>query len=134
MPACSLSKTILYRRELHRLLVSRGVAQVVLAATVAQALGLLDPPPDWAILDMDLPDGSGWKCLRDSQSWTPNPRRRVHCGGERSIEHDPRGLQSRAQFSPSHWIPLCCQSGWTKVLTEHILARVTQRSLGTVPY
>src|SRR4051812_16882131 len=46
-------------RLLRRLLASRGVFQVVLATTVTQALGLLEPPPDWVILDMNLPDGTG---------------------------------------------------------------------------
>src|SRR4051812_4570048 len=46
-------------RLLTRLLVSRGECHVILATTVAQALGLLDPPPDWVILDMNLPDGPG---------------------------------------------------------------------------
>ena len=45
-------------------LASRGVCHVTHAATVAEALGLLDPPPDWAILDMELPDGSGLAILR----------------------------------------------------------------------
>jgi len=50
-------------RRLLRLLVSRGVCRVVLATTVAQALGLLEPPPDWVILDIHLPDGSGLAVL-----------------------------------------------------------------------
>jgi PleD family two-component response regulator len=45
-------------RGLHRLLVSRGVRQVVLATTVAEALELLEPPPDWVILDIHLGDES----------------------------------------------------------------------------
>jgi CheY-like chemotaxis protein len=50
-------------RRLRRLLVSRGICQVILATTVAQALGLLEPPPDWVILDMNLPDGTGLAVL-----------------------------------------------------------------------
>jgi two-component system response regulator RegA len=50
-------------RRLRRLLVSRGVSQVILATTVAQALGLLEPLPDWVILDMKLPDGTGLAVL-----------------------------------------------------------------------
>jgi len=50
-------------RRLVRLLGSRGVRQVRHAPTVAQALGLLDPPPDWVILDMNLPDGPGLAVL-----------------------------------------------------------------------
>jgi CheY-like chemotaxis protein len=50
-------------RRLRRQLTARGVCQVILATTVAQALGLLDPPPDWVVLDMELPDGSGLTVL-----------------------------------------------------------------------
>jgi CheY-like chemotaxis protein len=45
-------------------LAARGVCHVAHAATIAEALSLLDPPPDWAILDMELPDGSGLVVLR----------------------------------------------------------------------
>ena len=50
-------------RRLHRLLMSRGVCRVMHAATVAEALELLVPPPDWVILDMNLPDGLGLAVL-----------------------------------------------------------------------
>jgi CheY-like chemotaxis protein len=50
-------------RMIRRLLVSRGACQVMHATTVAQALGLLDPPPDWVLLDMNLPDGTGLMVL-----------------------------------------------------------------------
>jgi CheY-like chemotaxis protein len=46
-------------RRLRRLLMSGGVCPVMHAATVAEALELLIPPPDWVILDMHLPDGLG---------------------------------------------------------------------------
>jgi CheY-like chemotaxis protein len=46
-------------RRFHRLLMSRGVGQIVHATTVVEALGLLEPLPDWVILDMHLPDGLG---------------------------------------------------------------------------
>ena len=51
-------------RRLHRLLVLRGVRRVVHATTVAEALGLLEPPPDWVILDVHLPDGLGLVVLQ----------------------------------------------------------------------
>jgi DNA-binding NarL/FixJ family response regulator len=50
-------------RRLRRLLMSRGVSQILLATTVAEALNLLDPPPAWVILDMNLPDGKGLAVL-----------------------------------------------------------------------
>jgi DNA-binding NarL/FixJ family response regulator len=49
--------------RLSHVLASRGVCAVAHAETVAEALGLLDPPPDWIILDMGLPDGSGLTVL-----------------------------------------------------------------------
>lgn len=51
-------------RRLCRLLASRGVSRVVHATTVAEALRLLQPPPDWVILDMHLPDGLGLVVLQ----------------------------------------------------------------------
>jgi CheY-like chemotaxis protein len=42
---------------------SRGVCRVTHAATVAEALELLVPPPDWVIMDMHLPDGLGLTIL-----------------------------------------------------------------------
>jgi two-component system KDP operon response regulator KdpE len=51
-------------RILRRVLLSRGVSQVVHATTIAEALGLLEPPPDWVILDLHLPDGSGLLVLQ----------------------------------------------------------------------
>jgi CheY-like chemotaxis protein len=50
-------------RRLRRLLLMRGVCSVLHATTVAQALELLEPPPDWVILDMHLPDGTGLAVL-----------------------------------------------------------------------
>lgn len=51
-------------RRLNRLLEAQGLCQVVQAATVAEALELLEPPPDWVILDMHLPDGLGLEVLQ----------------------------------------------------------------------
>jgi CheY-like chemotaxis protein len=48
---------------LCRLLRSRGVPHVTHVTTVAEALGRLAPPPDWLILDLDLPDGLGLEVL-----------------------------------------------------------------------
>jgi DNA-binding NarL/FixJ family response regulator len=51
-------------RALRQMLIARGVRQITHAATVATALALLVPPPDWAILDMNLPDGLGTTILQ----------------------------------------------------------------------
>jgi CheY-like chemotaxis protein len=50
-------------RRLSRQLVTCGVCRVTHAATVAEALGLLEPAPDWVILDVHLPDGTGLAVL-----------------------------------------------------------------------
>src|SRR4051794_36198592 len=68
-------------RRLLRLLVSRGVCRVVLATTVAQAMGLPGPSQDWVILDMNLPDGTGpavreGSAGRASPPASSSPRRR----------------------------------------------------------
>jgi two-component system KDP operon response regulator KdpE len=51
------------RAALRRLLVHRGW-QVLEAASIAEGLALLDPPPDCIILDLMLPDGDGETVLR----------------------------------------------------------------------
>jgi CheY-like chemotaxis protein len=50
-------------RMLVRLLEKGGACRVAHAATVREALSLLDPPPDWVILDLNLPDGTGLAVL-----------------------------------------------------------------------
>lgn len=55
-------------RCLRRLLAARGVCHVLHATTVAEALRLLDPPPSWVILDLQLPDGSGLVVLEAIRS------------------------------------------------------------------
>ncbi len=50
-------------RAIHVLLSHRGCS-VTLSMTVAEALGSLEPPPDWVILDLMLPDGDGLTVLR----------------------------------------------------------------------
>jgi CheY-like chemotaxis protein len=49
--------------RLRRLLMTRGVRRVIHAETVAEALEMLIPSPDWAILDMNLADGLGLTVL-----------------------------------------------------------------------
>jgi len=51
------------REALQIILASRGWI-VSKAATVAEGLAQLDPPPDCIILDLDLPDGPGEVVLR----------------------------------------------------------------------
>src|SRR4051812_33262008 len=51
------------REALHIILASRGWI-VLEAATVAEGVAQLDPPPDCIVLDLDLPDGPGELLLR----------------------------------------------------------------------
>ncbi len=51
------------RNALQRLFERRGW-DVLVAATVAEGLAQLDPPPDCLILDLMLPDGDGAEVLR----------------------------------------------------------------------
>lgn len=51
-------------RQLCLLLTSRGVSEIMHAATEARALELLITRPDWVILDMDLSYGSGLEIMQ----------------------------------------------------------------------
>jgi DNA-binding response OmpR family regulator len=44
---------------------TRGGWQVSLAASVAEAIPMLEHEPDYLILDLDLPDGGGKSVLED---------------------------------------------------------------------
>src|SRR4051812_16506175 len=60
------------RETLHIILASHRWT-VSEAATVAEGLAQLDPPPDCIILDLDLPDGPGEAVLRrvrEANLWT----------------------------------------------------------------
>jgi two-component system alkaline phosphatase synthesis response regulator PhoP len=51
-------------REVWRVVFSNRGWEVVVATTVAEGLSLLDPPPDYLILDLLLPDQGGEVILR----------------------------------------------------------------------
>ena len=50
-------------RALGRLLILLGAGPITRVATVARALAALQPAPDRAILDMNLPEGDGAEVL-----------------------------------------------------------------------
>ena len=50
-----------------RMLFERRGWQVLLATSLAQARARLDPPPQWVVLDLMLPDGDGVELLREIQ-------------------------------------------------------------------
>jgi len=51
-------------QEAWRVIFSRRGWEVAVASTVSEGLALLDPPPDYLILDLKLPDGDGEAILR----------------------------------------------------------------------
>jgi DNA-binding response OmpR family regulator len=51
-------------RQLLRRILALGGWEVLEAATVAEGLAQLDPPPDCVVLDLELPDGPGEAILR----------------------------------------------------------------------
>jgi DNA-binding response OmpR family regulator len=68
--------------------------QVAVASTVAEALSLLDPPPDLLILDLTLPDGDGTDILRHVRTAHLPTRVAVTTG------HDPGLLSAVADLRP----------------------------------
>jgi DNA-binding NarL/FixJ family response regulator len=70
------------------------------ATTIAEALGLLEPPPAWVILDMHLPDGLGLvvlKAIREAEL----PTRVVVSSSSR----DAHLIAALAVYSPDVIIP-----------------------------
>jgi DNA-binding response OmpR family regulator len=51
-------------RDLLRRILALSGWEVLEAATVAEGLAQLDPPPDCIVLDLELPDGPGEAILR----------------------------------------------------------------------
>jgi DNA-binding response OmpR family regulator len=86
------------RRVIARNLTSRGV-EVAEAGTVAEALNTLDAEtPDLILLDINLPDRSGWDVLRDLQ------RRRIAV--PTIVVSAVRVSQSRLdEFQPMAYLP-----------------------------
>ena len=51
-------------RTVWKIIFSRRGWNVALASTVAEGLAMLDPAPDFLILDLSLPDGNGSAILQ----------------------------------------------------------------------
>jgi len=51
-------------QKIWQVIFSRRGWEVAVASTVSEGLALLDPPPDYLILDLKLPDGDGEAILR----------------------------------------------------------------------
>jgi len=74
---------------------TRGGWRVSLAATVAEALALLEQAPDCALLDLELPDGGGEEVLRAVRTRCPGMQIWV-CSGV----GDPARLAEIRRLSP----------------------------------
>src|SRR5262249_7157248 len=77
------------RFALHRIFTQRGW-HVDQASTFAEAIALLERPPDWIILDLDLPQGVGEDVLRKIRA-DKLPTRVIICAG-------PNGLLGMAEI------------------------------------
>jgi CheY-like chemotaxis protein len=87
------------RRALRRLFVARGW-EVAEAATLAEGLSSLDPPPSCIVLDLMLPDGDGADLLRHVRA-AGLPSRVVVTTGV----SDQARLQAVAGLRPDSLIP-----------------------------
>jgi two-component system OmpR family response regulator len=65
------------RQLLARLFRAKGCS-VCEAGTVAEALDMIDPPPDCAVIDLGLPDGDGEQVARAIRNAAPVARLVVH--------------------------------------------------------
>lgn len=68
---------------------------VILASTVAEGLAALDPPPDYLILDLRLPDGGGEVILRRVRDARLKTRVAVTTGSD-----DPAQLRLARSLAP----------------------------------
>jgi len=99
--------------------------QVFVAATVAEAIALLDsePPPCCLILDIELPDGTGDQVLRKLRLLGLKTRVIVSSGTS-----DPAKLEAMAKLKPDEFLPkpMTSVTGW--VGFEHTCPCTAQES------
>jgi DNA-binding response OmpR family regulator len=82
-------------RTVWKTIFSRRGWNVSLAGTVAEGLALLDPAPDFLILDVSLPDGNGSAILRRVREANLKTRVAVTTG-----ESDATRLRAVGQLQP----------------------------------
>src|SRR3954453_8261746 len=97
------------RKSMRSLFLQLGYA-VETAGTVAEGLDLLDPPPDFLILDLMLPDGDGADLLRRVRS----ARLPTRVAGTTGMT-DPEQLEAVSELGPEGLLTkpvsvydLCC--------------------------
>jgi DNA-binding response OmpR family regulator len=79
-----------------RMLFERRGWEVLLAGNLAQAQNRLDPPPQWIVLDLMLPDGDGVELLREVQRRGLATRAVVTTGVA-----EPNHLRAVREFHPA---------------------------------
>jgi CheY-like chemotaxis protein len=82
-------------REVWQIVFGSRGWDVAVASTVAEGLASLDPPPDYLILDLSLPDGGGEAILRRVRDADLKTRVAVTTGTD-----DPARLRRVARLKP----------------------------------
>jgi DNA-binding response OmpR family regulator len=86
-------------REVWQIVFARRGWEVAAATTIAEGLEGLDPPPDYLILDLKLPDGGGEAILRRVREDRLKTRVAVTTGSEDAAQlSEVRGLGPEAVF------------------------------------
>ena len=90
------------------------------SATVADALRILSdgaiPPPDWILLDLMLPDGSGIDVLRAVRAWGMNTRVCIVTGCCTDLLSEARREGAECAFTK----PLDIRRLITALTTQHV--------------
>ncbi len=85
-------------RTVWQLVFAQRGWDVTVASTVAEGLAGLEPPPDYLILDLMLPDGGGEAILRKVKDGNLKTRVAVTTGSD-----DPEQLKVARSLMPEAW-------------------------------
>lgn len=85
-------------RTVWQLVFSQRGWDVTVASTLAEGLACLDPPPDYLILDLRLPDGGGEEILRRVKAARLQTRVAVTTGSD-----DAGQLKAAKSLMPEAW-------------------------------
>ena len=85
-------------RTVWQMVFSQRGWDVTVAATLAEGLARLDPPPDYLILDLKLPDGGGEEILRKVKDARLPTRVAVTTGSD-----DPEQMKAARSLMPEAW-------------------------------
>jgi len=107
------------RHTLRRILALCGW-EVLEAATVAEGLAQLDPPPDCLVLDLELPDGSGEVLLRKVREDRLPTRVVINTG-----MNDPARLNAVSDLNPEAILLKPLDSWGLRTICERMPLRVS---------